>query len=166
MPLSDNIYNVNWNRFAIWQTPIDLRKIKLIRYLLVLLEPVKSAHNEFKQFRLQQLYEAEINGQTIKLERVLNDTFDPVERRIYITDGEYYNPPVYYEEYKNDPVIYYEEGNGDNPIFWSDTAIDNRVSFNFYVNVPSSVFFQKTRVKALVSKYKIAGRTFEVILIP
>ncbi|HUM50496.1 MAG TPA: hypothetical protein PK431_01735 [Chitinophagales bacterium] len=146
--------------------PFDLRKIRIISYLFALIEPIKAMYNAFLQFMLDQLYDAKINGQVIKLERVLNDTFDPIDRRIFITDGEYYTPSVFYEEYKDIPVIFYEEGNINNPIFYSETSLDGRVSFNFFVNVPESVFFDKTHVRAVVNKYRIFGRTFDIILIP
>lgn len=120
------VYNVNWNQLIIWLLPISLRKSKVVSYLVALIKPIQNLFVDFLYFRNQQLYDAEINGQTIKLERVLNDTFDPVERRIYITDGDYFTPPVFYEEYKNLPVIFYEEGNTDNPIYYKVDSIDDR----------------------------------------
>jgi hypothetical protein len=158
-------YNVNWARFAAYNLPIDLRKIKIFSYLLSLMQPIVRLHADFKQFRKEQLYEAMINGQVIKLERVLNDTFDPIDRRIYITDGDTYEPPVFYEEYKNQPVIFYEEGNPDNPVFYSDSTSGNVISFNFYVHVPESVFTEYNRIRATVNKYRARGRTFEIIII-
>lgn len=159
------VYKINWNKLMIWLLPVSLRKSKIVAYLAALIYPIKRLYIDFLFFRKQQLYEAEINGQTIKLERVLNDTFDPLERRIYITDGSYFTPPVFYEEWKNQPVIFYEEGNADNPIYYSIDSIDERVDFNFFVHVPSEVFFEKPRIKAVTNKYKIFGRTFDVLLI-
>jgi len=159
------VYSVNLNKLIIWLLPISLRKSKVVSYLVALIKPIQNLYVNFLYFRNQQLYDAEINGQTIKLERVLNDTFDVVERRIYITDGDYFTPPVFYEEYKNLPVIFYEEGNTDNPIYYKVDSIDDRVDFNFYVHVPQDVFFEKPRITALTNKYKIFGRTFDVILI-
>lgn len=156
------LYNINWARLVVWLLPDDWRKMKNVRYLLALIEPVRQSYADFLQFRKQQLYEAEINGQVVKLERVLNDTFDPVDRRIFITDGEYFTPPVFYEEYKNMPVVFNAEGDVDNPVFWSVENIDNRVAFNFYVHIPAAVWFDRLRVRATVNKYKILGRTFEI----
>lgn len=160
------MYNINWSRLVALLLPFDLRKAKIVSYLIALIEPIKQAYNDFLAFRTQQLYEAEINGQTIKLERVLNDTFDPIDRRIFITDGEYFTPPIFYEEYKNLPVVFLAEGNNSNPIFYSMDSLEDRVNFNFFVHVPTDVFFDKTRVRALVNNYKIFGRTFDIIIIP
>ncbi len=160
-----NIYRINWARLAAQCLPIDLRKVSMLRFIIALLEPIKTVYFVFLQLRKDQLYEAEINGQTINLERVLNDKFDAVERRIYITDGEYYTPPTYYDDWKNLPVNYYETGNPDNAIFYSTSALDNRVSFNFFVHVPTEVFFEKQRIRALVNLYKVFGRTFDIIII-
>lgn len=159
------LYNINWYRYAVQMLTVDLRKIKLAQYVISLIEPIRITYNDFLQFRRQQLYEAEINGQTIKLKRVLNDTFDPVERRIYITNGDYLSPPIFYDNYKNRPVIFYNNGNSSNPAFYYNNRLGDRANVNFYVHVPDSVFFDKTRVRALVNKYKIFGRTFEIVLI-
>ena len=159
------LFNVNWNRFAIWNLPNEIRNIELVQFVLALFQPIKDAYNRFIQFREEQLYEIQINGQVIKLERVLNDTIDPIDRRIYITDGDYYEPPVFYEEWENKPVIFYDEGDPENPIFYSIDDLDNRITFNFFVHVPQSIFFESTRMRALVNKYKIFGRTFEIVII-
>ncbi len=159
------LFNINWSRFTVWHLPTDLRKIKTVQYVLALYEPIKDSYNRFVQFMNDQLYDAKINGQVIKLERVLNDTFDPIDRRIYISDGEYYDAPTFYEEWKNEPVIFYAEGDTRNPVFWSTDALNNRVSVNFYVNVPQAIFFDSARMRALVNKYKVFGRTFEIKII-
>lgn len=158
-------FNVNWSRFAVQTLPTALRKTKVVQFVLALYEPIKDSYNGFVQFMDEQLYDARINGQVIKLERVLNDTFDPIDRRIYITDGLYYDAPTFYEEWKNMPVIFYAEGDTRNPVFWTTDVLNNRVSVNFYVNVPAAIFFDSARMRALVNKYKILGRTFEIKII-
>lgn len=159
------LYNINWLRLIAWLLPNELRKIKILKYLFALIEPLNIGFSQFKQFRLQQIYESEINGQTIKLERALNDEFDSVLRRIYITDGSTFDPPVFYEEWKPDKVEFYIEGNTDNPIFYSFENIDNIITFNFFVHLSSDIWADRLRIKALVNKYKVFGRTFEVVLI-
>lgn len=160
-----NIYNINWNKFAALLLPTSLRNSTLISFLISFFEPLKVLWNLFLLFRLEQLYQTEINCQTVKLERVLNDTYDPIERRIFISPGTYYDPPVFYEEYKNRPVVFYDEGDTRNPIFYSTDSLNNRVSFNFFVNVPSDVFFEKIKIAATVTKYKNISRTFDIIII-
>lgn len=156
-------FSINFSRLVVLLLPIDLRKIKTIKYLQALVEPIRYLYQQFLDFRLSMIYENQINGQVINLERVLNDTFDPIERRIYITDGDYFEPPVFYEEWKNKPVIFYAEGDSRNPIYYSVDNADNVVSVNFYVHVPNAVFTEKTRIRALVNKYKAFGRLFEIM---
>lgn len=158
------IYRINWNRFVILNTPNELRKVKYVKYLISFFEAIKKLYSLFRLFRIQQLYEAEINGQTIQLERVLNDVYDPTERRIYITDGGVYTPPIFYDFDKNRPVIFAAEG-ATNPIFYSDINIEDAVAFNFFVHVPEDIFFQKDRMKATVTKYKNISRTFDIVII-
>lgn len=158
-------FNVNWIRLIAWLLPTELGKTKILRYIIVLIEPIRSNYIAFQEFRKQQLYDLQINGQVIKLERVLNDMFDNVQRRIYITDGATYQPPIFFEEYKNKSVIFFEELNVENPIFYDLSILDNIITFNFFVHVPSDVWLDKTRVRALVNKYKVFGRTFDILLI-
>lgn len=159
------LFDINWSRFAVWQLPAHWRKIRRVQFLLALYEPIRESYGQFMDFMTRILYEAKINGQVIKLERVLNDKFDPFDRRIYISDGDYYDAPTFFEEWKNEPVIFYAEGDTRNPVFWSTDALNNRVSVNFYVNVPADVYFDAAMMRALVTKYKIFGRTFEIRII-
>lgn len=158
-------YNFNISRWVALMLPTFLRKSKMISYLLALTEPLKLLHEEFLKFRDEQLYESEINGQVINLERVLNDRLDPTERRIYISDGGVYLPPVFYEEFKNQPVIFGAIDDAENPVFFFNSLIDERVDFNFYVHVPQEVFSDKIRVKSIVNRYRAWGRTYDVVLI-
>lgn len=155
-------YNVIFSKLVVWLLPVGMRKAIHVAFLRSLVEPMQQIHGYFLLFREEQLYELAINGQVINLERVLNDTFDPMDRRIYITDGEYFEPPIFYEEYKDLPVVFNAEANSVNPIFWNETNIENRVSVNFYVWIPSDILFDINRLKASVTKYKIFGRTFEI----
>lgn len=158
-------YRINWDRLVVLQLPTILRQSKMVAFLLALIEPLKELYQEFLLFRLDQLYEAEINGQVINLERVLNDIFDPVERRIYISDGETFDPPVFYEEFKNLPVIFNAITDSENPVFFANDKIDERITFNFYVHVPEDVFTDKIRVKSVVNRYRAYGRIYDVVLI-
>lgn len=158
-------YNVIFAKLVVWLIPVSLRKAKHFAFLNSLVTPLQQLHSLFLQFRENQLYDLKITGQVIYLELVLNDIFDPVQRRIYIEDGEIYEPPVFYEEYKNQPVIFNEEASASNPIFWNTENIENRINVNFYVWVPSDVVFDTSRMKAVVNKYKVFGRTYEIRII-
>lgn len=64
--------------------PPLLRKPKLLSFLYTLFAPLVSFHEEVKSFVEQQRKEAAATGQTIWLEELLNDHFDPEKRRIYV----------------------------------------------------------------------------------
>lgn len=165
MPFYSNIYRVNWNKLAILLLPTHIRKVKIVHYLLVLMTPIKTIYYKFRTFRDLKLYDLTINGQVILLEKVLNDTFDSALRRIYITDGNTYMPPLFLEEYKNRPVIFKEEGDADNPTFWAIDNLDDIISFNFFVHVPNELYYEASRMRALVNRYKAFGRTFNIVII-
>jgi len=158
-------FNINWVKFAIDQMEVAIRKLPLVQYIVALLRGIAALHRDFIYFRAVTLYEAEINGQVIKLERILNDMFDEEARRIYITDGDVYVAPVFYEEYKNNPVVFPEEGDSAVPIFYSIEAADDVVSFNFYVHIPEEVYVENLRIKAIVNRYKVMGRTYQLVII-
>ena len=160
------VFSINWLKLVAWLTPSDLRKVKFLRFAFALIEPLRVAYSYFKIYRTEQLYDARINGQTIKLERACNDVFDPVLRRIYITNGAVLEPPTFYYKYRNRPVVFNPDGTAGNHKFYFSNNNNDALTFNFFVHVPAEVYAEKPRVKALVTKYKIFGRTFDVILIP
>jgi hypothetical protein len=78
------MFNINWRKFIILALPSFLRNQRMIDWLEVAFKPIKRNWQEFLSFRQAILFKLRYNGQTIKLERLLNDLYDPILRRIHI----------------------------------------------------------------------------------
>lgn len=85
---------VDWNSHVQGLLPPWWRRSRFVRFLLLMVSPVKWLHSLFLAERSRVLYELSFTGQTMSLEGALNDRFDPDVRGIYIE-----NPP--------DPVVHF-----------------------------------------------------------
>src|SRR5438128_2620012 len=101
--------------------PVELRVAKTIAWLLALIRPVVTLYQSFLKYRTQKLYEIMITPQVCYVERLLNDKYDFVQRRIRIVDALDHAPtyffrrdelkPVYlHKRSENSPVYLYTRG--------------------------------------------------------
>ncbi|MEO1053904.1 MAG: hypothetical protein AAFX87_24925 [Bacteroidota bacterium] len=79
-------FNFDINKFLVALIPPFLRRARMLAWLRVLVAPVRDHlyQREFLSFRAFTEQELRRNGQTLKLQEILNDEFDPVERRVRI----------------------------------------------------------------------------------
>jgi hypothetical protein len=111
----------------------------------------------FIEFRTQKLYELSHNGQVFSMENVLNDRFDTMERRIYITDGLTKDRMYAYTRDENKPLFLpkFVYTRGD----YADSGVD------FIVWVPNAIGItleEMYELRAKVTKYKIDPKRYKV----
>jgi hypothetical protein len=112
------IFTVDWSVFFKSNVPTFLRHHLVYHFLLCFIEEIKRLYDIFLSRRTQWLYEIQHTSQVIHIEKVLNDSFDQAQRRIYInnvTFGEYVHlwPPE-----DENPYYLQETGaNPDNPLY-------------------------------------------------
>lgn len=151
--MNPNIYNINYGRLVVWLLPNALRKTRLIAYIEALIKPVTSAYLAFRHYRNARLYELAITPQVCYLEKMLNDRYDPLQRRICIVDSVDQDPQHIYLAAENKPVYL-----GVKTIYtMGETSI--LYPFDFFVQVPVVLqgTFQVPEMLQLVNTYKLAG---------
>ncbi len=154
-------YDVNYDRL-VWQLlPVRLRKVVTYAWLKVLVAPVKYMQGLFLAFRRGNLYKLQHNGQVCYLEAVLNDSFDPIARRIYISDPPYVDPKYIYRENELKPLPVYRISEALPVYIYASSELFTE-STAFIVNVPSAVSFDPARMKALIDLYKLVGRIYTI----
>lgn len=84
--MNESTYNIDFKIFAKMFTAILLQRPKLLAIVGALLSPVKALHYAFLQFRQEAIYKVSHNASVGLLEKMLNDKFDPAQRRIYINN--------------------------------------------------------------------------------
>lgn len=171
-------YNFDLPKLIIQYISLALREPKFSTFLIVLLSPLNPILANFLLFVANTKVELMQNGQVVRLENLLNDTFDNDLRRISITDA---NADLLIIGNTNPIMI----GN-INPVIVPYGDTDSTVDFVVKVpiqeqpfligeNVPLIIgntiplIFKETppdglinKIKRVVQKYKISGKSFVV----
>ncbi len=79
-------FNINWNKIVKENLPVFFHTLFRLNWIKALIKPFKQIHQEFLIIREDYILKVAYNGQTLYLEKLLNDTFDNTLRRIYIND--------------------------------------------------------------------------------
>lgn len=155
--MPDKIFLIDYNKLALLMLPTFLRKVKMFAWLQVLITPIKMLYADFMNRRNANLYNLAHNGQVCYLRKVLNDSFDPTLRRIYIGDGNRYTRNYIYTNGEQQPkylgTMYLRQAED-----YADTGLDFRVIVpdDFDIN---AVYHQ---MKATIDFYKLAGKRYKI----
>ncbi len=150
-------FNIDYNRLGILMLPTFLRKPILVSYVQALLAPIADLHYKWKVKReLVDWYKLKHTGQVCYLRKVLNDTLDVSERRMYIEDGNAFPRKYIYTKAENKPIFL-----GNMFIYqnseYTDTGVD------FIVRAPQEII--NTRIhelNALITFYKLASKRYKI----
>jgi len=164
-----NIYNIDFRKFANLLIPPFLRKVVLIDWLVTLLNPVEDVNYKFKKFRDSSIYKVTHNGQVVYLQKVLNDYFDNLDRRIYIVDSLVIPPTWVYPVNENLPVYIYPE-NENKPVYIYDDSIFIDSGIDFVVILPldikptnaTDLNTLEIYMKSLINYYKLASKRYKL----
>lgn len=97
--LYNKLYDINLYTLAIQLMPIKWRTPIHIAFVKVLVSPFTLLLQELKRFRADTIYKLQHESKIGNIQKVLNDTFDRVERRITIIEGQRLNQVYcYYRE--------------------------------------------------------------------
>ncbi len=149
-------YNLNIKKLSILLLPILLRKKRIIKYLFCLTKPLESLHYIWLQMRNDNIYKLNHNGQVCYLRKALNDSFDPVKRRIIITGAQRYKEQYIYTSAEKKPKylgVMYLHRTAD----YGDKGID------FLVLAPAELLDENNyEMKALINYYKLASKRYRI----
>jgi hypothetical protein len=159
-------YAIDWLRLIAGNMSQDIRRAVHIYWLYIILKPIRLVYNAFIQFSGDTLYDAKINGQLVKLERMLNDYFDPVLRRIYIDDGEYYEGTNAYSFYLDRSPNAFSYATGDGTPVYSYAVQGQSEDVDFIVYVPDGLDYDEILMTTKITDKKILGRSFKIEIIP
>ncbi|PWA10982.1 hypothetical protein DB891_03885 [Flavobacterium laiguense] len=149
-------YDVDYKRLGILILPTFLRKPILVSWVHVLLMPISNLHYTWKQKRLADWYKLNHTGQVCFLRKVLNDTLDVADRRIYIDEGNSFPRKYIYTRAENKPVFLGKMHIYQNSEY-TNTGVD------FIVFAPVDII--NTRIhelNALITFYKLASKRYKI----
>lgn len=155
-------FKIDWNILALDNLPTMLRKPSIAAIAQILLKPLSSLYYKWYNWRIDNIYKLEHTGQVCSLEGSLNDEFDRIERRIYITDGQFYETTYIYTEAEAQDRFLNTESE-EETIYLRTESETADTGLDFIVFVPESVY--DTRIDALhahIKFYKAGGRHYNI----
>lgn len=168
--INGNIYIISYQAFKEQLLPLLLRKPKTLAMLEALISPLVTLYNDFFAFKTKAIYKTEHNAAITLLQKVLNDHFDDVERRIFINNAEITATQHYYDRGLGDAIEFFDEGNGD-PVWFFDREVFNVYRSDFTVFMPIAIKPADeedeerllTKVRADLDYYKIFGTKYTIV---
>ena len=155
-----------------------LRKAIMEAWVGVLLAGVQAVYEVFGTNRAANVYLLTHTSQVCYMEAALNDTFDESLRRIYIIDP--YSDLLLYLAMRSETaaLLPYEAPlwlgtraetgtttyHSPRWLYTRDEALVY-IGFDFFIVMPTGLGYDNARMNALVNRYRLPGRTWDVIVI-
>ena len=155
-------YNIDWNILALDNIPTALRKPSVSALAQIVLKPLNSLYYKWYNWRIDNIYKLEHTNQICYLRGSLNDKFDPVERRIYIGDGQLFDTTYIFTEAEEQDVWLDTEAEAET--IWLRTESETAdTGLDFIVYVPEALY--NTQIYALhahIQFYKAGGKRYNI----
>jgi hypothetical protein len=156
-----NVFRLDLNRLVRLILPILFRKTVMLSFLDAITQPVSNIYNLFLINRDSNLYNLSISPQVCSLQKLLNDRFDISQRRIFITDGVFYNPIYIHTAGENINLYLYTASEKRDISLYMDIETGS-LTVDFFINVPFGLQFDVEEMKALIDYYKLASKTYKI----
>ena len=146
-----------------WLLPHYMRKEQVLHWLTSLLWPLVSINQSFVDFVIFINYRSSITAQVIGLEQILNDLFDKTDRGILIKDGTFVPSTYIYSETLSidEPYVYgHAEVDPSEDYIVEHAAV--ATSYDYIVCIPVSLVFDFTSLVAILNKYRLAGKRWNI----
>jgi hypothetical protein len=152
-------YKVDFDKLILLLLPTFLRKPIIFGYLKALVSPIASLHYRWSRMREENLKKLSYNSQRCYLRGVLNDRYDPDERRITISNTGNKTQDYIYTQAENLPVYL--------GVMWLEPEFNYAGStVDFLVNVPQEIMNTKlNEIVATLEFYVLAGKSYQIIAI-
>ncbi|WP_418450196.1 hypothetical protein [Alistipes sp.] len=159
-------FDVDFRKLGSLLLPTFWRRPLLTAFVEALLTPLHEIHADFTRARSKTNYRLSHNGQVCYLRAVLNDTFDPVGRRITITDvaDDAANTTLYMRS-EGRAIVLPRRDSGQ-AVTFNRRGFSGVNRYDFEVRVPVVLSgADDIRLRAMVSAYKLATKRFVVTYI-
>lgn len=136
-----------------------------IDYMQAMIKGISDTYDQFVVFREQTLKDLNFTSQNISLSKILNLTFDPSLQRIFIENNTDFLPDnfVSFENEALPPIFTHFENEGADPLYTFFQDEYDNLDVDFFVHVPADQSLDLNEVRALVNKYRFAGKLFGII---
>lgn len=163
----EKVYGYDLRKLIRRLTPPRWRNAFNLNWYETLLSGVNYSQERFNAFKDQALIELSYNGQTVYLEKMLNDRFDPMLRRITIEHDETTGVYWYLEgEGQAEKYLYTESETGTTETYLFNegenfSGLPDGIDFR--VKAPLELLPLEIRIRSEINKYKLAGKQYDII---
>ena len=154
--------SINWSRFVAWLLPVKMRTGSIHGFIHAFVSGLFDVYMRHSQYDNTIRYRMSHTSQVWSIEKVLNDDFDPILRRIYIDDAGGSVIIPLNPDLDLVPVVLNDDALPPSHVLQADSGYDGG-QFDFVVVLPyqfSDGDFYK--VKSLVNFYKLAGKRYDI----
>lgn len=141
---------------------------KILAFVLVALSPLQYIIGLYDVYVKRKRLELKFNGQVCYLEHILNDTFDPILRRIFITDPNALlnAPPIIFNIADNQPSIALfnigDTGAANTAVAFN--LADFATQYDFVLHIPTALNSQQLSIRKTTDSYKEASKYYQIQL--
>lgn len=157
-------YNLNFKRLVLLLLPTFWRKPLLVSIGYAVIYPLSLIHADFMRFRADIKYRLSHNGQVCYLRALLNDNFDPENRRITVSDVDTNRENVFINRRETGLIKLIPRRETGRALFINRSGFVGSGGYDFLINMPFSLY-QVTdilRFKAVVNNYKLASKRYNI----
>jgi hypothetical protein len=156
----NRIFELDFKKLARFLLPTVLRKGAVLALLDALLSPLHTLYERFISSRHEHLYALQITPQVCYLEKLLNDRYDTVLRRIYILDFWHIEAVYIFLEAEGKPLYISDDVSVYLPTV---KEITDTQEADFVVNIPNVLIYNEKEMFALIDTYKLASKRYVIV---
>ena len=159
---TSKLYDVNFKRLALLLLPTFRRRPLTAAVAYAAVSPLQRLHTRFVLWKRDTDYRLRHNGQVCYLRALLNDMFDPIDRRITITETvENIGHIVLHKRETDEELLVPARGAG-RVVIVNRRGYGGVSGYDFWVNIPLALYGEVdvARVAAVVNTYKLASKRF------
>lgn len=169
---NNNAYRINFRNIVILNLETFLRLPKRISLLMAYIDPLKQIYQAFMAYRASTSYILAHNSQVVYMRAMLNDSFDPILRRITISNSEVKEPNWLYRTADDNPsIIHRKIHNRPKYIYRGEDFTLNQPDFT--VELPIEIQPEDidainrllTEMRAKIDYYKLYSKNYNIVWI-
>lgn len=157
------IFQTNIVKLAYLKLVPITRSKTIMAFVKACVLPIEELRGELLLKRQDVNYWMGITPQVCYLEKALNDTFDSIQRRIFISKTAGIDMQLIHTNEADEPVIIGQDNSGQMMLIHNNAGYTGG-GINFVVNLNGLILndYKILRLKAIVNKYKLADKSFEI----
>ena len=157
-------YDVNFKRLALLLLPTFWRRPLFAAMAYAAVSPLQYLHTRFILWKRESDYRLEHNGQVCYLRALLNDKFDPIDRRITITETVENVGFITLRKREEDDEVLVPRRGSERFLILNRRGFGGVSGYAFWVSIPLARRDKLviTQFRAVVDAYKLASKRFSI----